>query len=100
MHIEAIYDHGQVKFDQPIRFAKERFPIIVQIPDGAILSDSDSDSDSFKTLPQRILASQAGVPLLTEVRQILGPLSKARPPASSADDKVALAEALAEKYDQ
>ena len=40
-----------------------------------------------------------GQQLLQESRHILGPLTKRRAPASSADDKAALSAALAEKYD-
>ncbi len=36
--------------------------------------------------------------LLTEIRQILGPLDRPRPAASPADDKHALIDSLAEKY--
>ena len=37
---------------------------------------------------------------LQEIRHILGPLAKRRAPASSADDKAALSEAVAEKLDR
>ncbi len=41
-----------------------------------------------------------GQQLLQEIRHILGPLAKRRAPASSADEKAALSEALAEKHNR
>jgi hypothetical protein len=99
MQVEAIYDHGRVTFDPPLRLAKTRFPVILDIPNSALLPELAS-ADSLTDPSHGRPALADGQRLLQEIRQILGPLSKRRTPASSADDKAALSEALAEKYDR
>jgi hypothetical protein len=99
MQVDAIYDHGRVTFDPPIRLAKARFPVILDIPNSALLPESAS-ADSLIDPSHGKPALAGGQQLLQEIRLILGPLSKRRTPASSAEDKAALSEALAEKYDR
>lgn len=94
MQVEALYDHGQLTFNRPIRFATARFPVILEIPDQAVLAEPQP--------PAQPAAADAAVTespdLLAEIRHILGPLSKRRSPVSTAEDKAALAQALAEKH--
>jgi hypothetical protein len=94
MQIEAIYDHGQLKFNRPVQFATEYFPVILQIPDAEVMSAPDSTAmeGSFITAPP------IGGRLLEEIREILGPVSKCRPAVRVAEDQAALVEALEEKY--
>lgn len=96
MQVEAVYDHGQVTFDRPVRLAKERFSVILEIPDTALIPDADAPGSETN----KHLGDADGKRVLEEIRQILGPLSKTRAPVSSTDDKSALSEALAEKYGQ
>lgn len=94
MQIEALYDHGQLKFDHPLHFAKECFPVIVQIPDSQIISKANSGAFEEPSAP----VTTVEVPLVEEIRQILGPLSRRRPAASVQEDRATLVEALEEKY--
>jgi hypothetical protein len=96
MQVEAIYDHGQITFDHPVRLAKERFPVILEIPDTVLIPIAEATARVTNEHP----ADSDGKLLLEEIRQILGPLSKMRAAVSSAEDKSALSEALAEKYGQ
>lgn len=94
MQVEAVYDHGQLRFDRPMRFATARFPVILEIPNQAVLAAPEPISH-----PTHTERTVSGSPeLLAEIRGILGPLSKRRPSVSSAHDKAAFAHALAEKH--
>ncbi len=94
MPIEAFYDHGQLKFNRPVQFAKECFPVIIQIPDSEIIANAGPEAleESSAT------ATPAATHLLEEIRRILGPLSRRRPAVGVAEDKATLVEVLEEKY--
>ncbi|MEH6873417.1 MAG: hypothetical protein V7849_03260 [Candidatus Competibacter sp.] len=94
MQIEAFYDHGQLKFNRPIRFAKECFPVILQIPDSAIMANAGPEALAESSA----MATPAATHLLEEIRRILGPLSRRRPTVGVAEDQAALVEVLEEKY--
>lgn len=40
MRLEAIYDNGRLRFLSPVRFARERFRVAVEIPDQELLHPS------------------------------------------------------------
>jgi len=88
MQIDAIYDQGRLEFQRPVTLKHQRLRVRVGIPDQEIIQDVTTDQASDAN----------GERLLSEIRAILGPLSRARTPASCADDKAALSDALAEKY--
>ncbi|TVR56622.1 MAG: hypothetical protein EA420_20020 [Candidatus Competibacteraceae bacterium] len=94
MQIEAFYDHGQLKFNRPIQFAKEYFPVIIQIPDSEIIANVGPEA--FEESSAAV--TPAATHLLQEIRRILGPLSKRRPAVGVGEDKATLVEVLEEKY--
>lgn len=47
MQVHAIYDQGQLQFEQPLRLKHQRFRLVVNVPDEEIDSASD---DEMKTL--------------------------------------------------
>ncbi|MBK1646818.1 hypothetical protein CKO25_19695 [Thiocapsa imhoffii] len=99
MHIEAIYDQGRLEFQSSITLKHQRFRVRVEIPDQEII---DAPTPGLPTPAADVTTESAsdadGKRLLGEIRDILGPLSKARAPASTADDKEALSDAIAGKY--
>ncbi|MFB1490849.1 MAG: hypothetical protein AADX96_26840 [Thiocapsa sp. C3-sup] len=91
MQIEAIYNEGRIELTKPLHLRHSRVRVLVEVPDEEVIAppvapdpiDSDPmDQDD----------------LLTEIRQILGPLDRRRLAASPADDKHALIDSLAEKH--
>lgn len=94
MRVEARYDQGRLEFNRPLHFARTCFPVVVDIPDGEIIATVQPDI-AQESGPA---AMPAHAPLLEEIRQILGPLSRRRPAVSVQGDQTALAEALEEKY--
>lgn len=101
MHIEAIYDKGRLEFKTPLRLKRDTLTVIVEVPDEAI--DTADHRDQGDPLPPEVSPEteafrQEGARTLADIRHILGPFSKARAATSPAEDKAALAEALADKY--
>jgi hypothetical protein len=94
MQLEAIYDHGHITFTRPIRLAQERFPVLIELPDTAL----NTAEPPTQTQPSVVKPPAAATDLLTEIRQVLGPLNRQRTAVSAAEDKQALTEILAEKY--
>jgi len=99
MHIDAIYDQGRLEFQRPITLKHQRVRVRVEIPDQEII-DVPTPGRPTPAADMTIepMIDVDGKRLLGEIRDILGPLSKARAPASAADDKAALSDALSEKY--
>ena len=99
MLIDAIYDQGRLEFESPVTLKHQRIRVRVEIPDQEII-DVQTPGRSTPTADMTIepVSGADGKRLLSEIRAILGPLSKARAPANAADDKAALSDALAEKY--
>jgi hypothetical protein len=93
MQIEAIYDSGKLEFSEPIKFTRNRFKVIVDLPDEAIVAELSPQNAGASALPDL-----KGSKMLDQIRQITGPLQRKRPPASVEEDKLAFSEALAEKY--
>ncbi|MFZ1828695.1 MAG: hypothetical protein WAW42_08010 [Candidatus Competibacteraceae bacterium] len=94
MRVEALYDHGQIKFNPPIHFATECFPVIIQLPDAEVLAVTNSGAVEAPSAT----ASPVGGHLLEDIREILGPLARRRPAVGVAEDKATLVEVLEEKY--
>ena len=90
MQIEAIYDQGRIELTQPLKLRHPRVRVLVEVPDEEVI-------------PPVRPEMRASVPadqddLLTEIKQILGPLYRQRPAASIEEDKEALLACYAEKY--
>jgi hypothetical protein len=91
MQIEAIYDQGRIELTQAIHLRHPRVRVLVEVPDEEVVAPSESSEMT------------AGGPadqddLLTEIKQILGPLYRQRPSTSIEEDKQALVDCYAEKY--
>jgi predicted DNA-binding antitoxin AbrB/MazE fold protein len=50
MQLEAIYDHGQLKFVQPVTLKHEYLRLIVNVPDEEIISGSKPNSLSSEVV--------------------------------------------------
>lgn len=90
MQVEAIYDQGRIELTQPLQLRHPRVRVLVEVPDEEVI-------------PPVRPEMRASVPadqddLLTEIKQILGPLYRQRPAASIEEDKEALLACYAEKY--
>lgn len=90
MQVEAIYDQGRIELTQPLQLRHPRVRVLVEVPDEEVI-------------PPVRPEMRASVPadqddLLTEIKQILGPLYRQRPAASTEEDKEALLACYAEKY--
>ena len=97
MNIQAIWEDGVFRPAQPLALKRRLVTLTVSDDDLVALSASELSTGTHSpalTLPR------AGADLLTEIRQVLGPLHRQRPAVSVADDKQALIESLAEKYAQ
>ncbi len=94
MQVEAIYDKGKLEFLSPVRFARDRFSVLVELPDDEIIPEErPKQAEDSAVLPDL-----AGYKLLAKIRETLGPLHRVRPLAGVEEDKAAYVEALAEKY--
>ena len=93
MQIEAVYNYGKLEFSEPIKFTKDRFTVVVDLPDEAIVAEF-SPKNAEASAPPDLKSSK----MLDQIRRIKGPLHRKRPPASVEEDKNAFSEALAEKY--
>ncbi|MEA3644245.1 MAG: hypothetical protein VBE63_30620, partial [Lamprobacter sp.] len=93
---------GRLEFLTPLRLKQGPLRVVVEVPDEAIDEAGQLEGGRFDTAsavtPDAEAFRQAGAPTLTVIRQILGPMSRARPVASPAEDKATLTEALADKY--
>ena len=49
MQVEAIYDHGKLKFILPVRLKAERLKVLVTVPDDEI------ESDTAYKVPQEVI---------------------------------------------
>ncbi len=94
MQVQAIYDHGRLVFPQPMRFVSDRFPILIELPDSAILPETNPKM----TEQTAALTTHAGANLLADIQKILGPLARPRPHTSVQEDKTAYGDALEEKH--
>lgn len=93
MQIEAVYNYGKLEFSEPIKFTRDRFKVVVDLPDEAIVAEFSPQN--AEAAPPADLTSAK---MLDQIRLITGPLKGKRPPASVEEDKNAFSEALAEKY--
>lgn len=91
MQIEAIYREGRIELTKPLHLRHSRVKVLVEVPDEEVIAPPVAPEPSARDLVDQD-------DLLTEIRQILGPLDRQRPAASPADDKHALIESLAEKH--
>ena len=90
MQIEAIYDQGRIELTQPLHLRHPRVRVLVEVPDEEVLAP---------LAPERLASLPADQDdLLSEIRQILGPLYRQRPAASTEEDKQALLACYADKY--
>lgn len=94
MQVQAIYDHGRLVFPRAMRFVTDRFPVTIELPDSEIAPEANPEMTE-QTL---VLENHDGANLLTEIREILGPMSRPRPLGSVEQDKADYVQALAEKY--
>lgn len=91
MQFEAIYDQGRIELTKPLHLRHSRVRVLVEVPNEEVIAPAVTTEPSA-----RDLVGQDD--LLTEIRQILGPLDRQRPHASPAQDKHALIASLAEKH--
>ncbi len=90
MQVEAIYDQGRIELTQPLHLRHPRVRVLVEVPDEEVVAPVG---------PEMIASGPADQDdLLTEIRQILGPLYRQRPAASSQEDKQALLACYVDKY--
>lgn len=94
MQVNAVYNKGRLEFGRQIRFARESFPVVVELPDSEILTAEPEKSPG----PPQSAPSSKGSILLAEIRQILGPLYQERPAVSLEQDREAYIDELEEKY--
>lgn len=94
MQVKAHYNQGRLEFAVPVRLAQDSFPVMVELPDSAVLSEETPSTSNNATLPPSSLARE----LLEEFRKILGPFQVKRPAASVGEDRAAYIDALSEKY--
>ncbi|GAB6057089.1 hypothetical protein [Desulfonatronum parangueonense] len=94
MQVKAQYIQGRLEFAVPLRLARDSFPVMVELPDSAVLSEESPPTRDNTPLPSRSLGRE----LLDEFREILGPFQEKRPAASVEEDRAAYIDALAEKY--
>ena len=90
MQIEAIYDQGRIELAQPLKLRHPRVRVLVEVPDEEVIAPVGPE------MRASVPADQDD--LLTEIKQILGPLYRQRPAASTEEDKEALLACYAEKY--
>ncbi len=91
MQIEAIYNEGRIELTKPLHLRHSRVRVLVEVPDEEVIDPPVAPEPSARDLVDQD-------DLLTEIRQILGPLDRRRPAASPTDDKHALIDSLAEKH--
>ena len=90
MQVEAIYDQGRIELTQPLHLRHPRVRVLVEVPDEEVVAP---------LAPVRMASLHAEQDdILTELKQILGPLYRQRPAASSEEDKQALLACYADKY--
>ena len=93
MQIEAVYNYGKLEFSKPIKFTRDRFTVVVDLPNEAIVAEFGPQNAETSASPDL-----TGAKMLDQIRRITGHLQRKRPPASVEEDKNAFSEALAEKY--
>lgn len=95
MQVEAMYVRGRLEFSTPIRFARDRFPVVVELPDSEVITENRAQQPEISTpVPDNVSGSK----MLDQIRKILGPLDHMRSPVSVEENKAAYEEALMEKY--
>ncbi len=94
MQIEAIYDQGRIELTKPLHLRHSRVRVLVEVPDEEIIAPTAATEATETSARDPVDHDD----LLTEIRQILGPLYRQRPTVSSAQDKHALIADLAEKH--
>ena len=90
MQVEAIYDQGRIELAQPLHLRHPRVRVLVEVPDEEVIAPVRPEMTASMPADQD--------DLLTEIKQILGPLYRQRPAASTEDDKQALLACYVEKY--
>ena len=102
MQVEAIYNQGRIELTQPLKLRHSRVRVIVEVPDEEVLDAPtmayESSSAGILKEAERVNVTESREDILSEIKQILGPLYRQRSAASAADDKQALLESLSEKH--
>jgi predicted DNA-binding antitoxin AbrB/MazE fold protein len=96
MQVEATYDNGHLRFNQPIKFKHQPVKVTVNVPDEEVSNPIETKTTDEMTKKLEEAADKS--PLLNDIRKILGTYFKPRPSASVAEDKEVYMHALLEKY--
>lgn len=56
MQVEAIYHQGKLDFVLPVKLRSGRIPLVVQIPDEAVIKDTPTQPQASYELPPEVLA--------------------------------------------
>lgn len=65
MQLEAVYNRGRLRFTQPVRLAQDCFPVYVELPDDAVITNDNLIEDNTTTLRPHIRA------MFDEIKSIL-----------------------------
>ncbi len=66
MQMEALYDHGMLKFEKQPSFAHSRFRILVELPDEEVLSKDQGVQRGYDRWLSRLDEIKQSVLLLSE----------------------------------
>ncbi|MBJ6609723.1 MAG: hypothetical protein JG718_05125 [Candidatus Thiothrix moscowensis] len=56
MQVEAIYHQGRLEFILPVKLRSGRIPLVVQVPDEAVIKDAPDQPQPIYQLPPEALA--------------------------------------------
>jgi hypothetical protein len=102
MQVEAIYNQGRIELTQPLQLRHPRVRVLIEVPDEEVLDTPSMTSElpvaASLNVAERTNLTETRDDILNEIKHILGPLYRQRSAASTADDKQALLDSLAEKH--